>query len=162
MAGTVNKVFLLGRFTRDPEARVFAGGGKVVNFGFAVDGNRKKNASGQWETEPCFLDCAVFDTNRDNGPKMASMIESSCQKGSRLFIEGHLVFEQWSDQSGGKRSKLKVVVEQFTFIDAKSDAAPRAASGGSRFQAPRASEPDYEGGGQGDERAPMDDASIPF
>src|SRR5262249_4285421 len=54
MAANVNKVMLLGRLTRDPEVRVFASGGKVAAFGFAVNNRRKNQTTGQWEDDPCF------------------------------------------------------------------------------------------------------------
>ncbi|HMC65176.1 MAG TPA: single-stranded DNA-binding protein, partial [Gemmataceae bacterium] len=57
----LNKVMLIGRLTRDPEVRTFANGGKVANFGFAVNTRKKNQSTGQWEDEPVFIDMAVFN-----------------------------------------------------------------------------------------------------
>src|SRR5262245_10230883 len=57
----LNKVMLIGRLTRDPEVRMFSNGGKVASFGFAVNNRRKNQQTGQWEDEPCFLDCEAFN-----------------------------------------------------------------------------------------------------
>lgn len=113
---SVNKVLFLGRLTRDPEVKMFASGGKVANFGFAVDGERKKNQqSGQWESTPCFIDCSAF--NRGENGRTADLVEQYLRKGSRAHIEGHLVLEQWTSQDGAKRSKHKLVVDAIQFLD---------------------------------------------
>lgn len=118
---SVNKVILIGRLTRDPETRMFSNGGKVANFGFAVDGERKKNQStGKWESEPCFLDCSAF--NRGEHGKTADLIEQYLRKGSQAYIEGHLTMDSWSDkQSGEKKTKLKVIVDNVQFLDSKKE-----------------------------------------
>ena len=104
LMANLNKVMLIGRLTREPEARSFSNGGKVVKFGFAVN-NRKKNMStGQWEDEPVFVDCEAF--NRGDQGGLADRIEQSLHKGSQIFVEGHLRFDQWTDKEGNKRSRL--------------------------------------------------------
>jgi single-strand DNA-binding protein len=120
----LNKVMLIGRLTRDPEVRTFTNGGKVCNFGFAVTGQRKKNqTTGEWEEEPCFLDCKAF--NKENGRQLADLCEQYLKKGHQAFIEGHLIMEQWDDKtSGAKRSALKVIVDNVEFLQ------PKDASGG--------------------------------
>src|SRR6516164_8587524 len=65
----LNKVMLIGRLTRDPEVRTFSNGGKVANFGFAVNNRRKNQSTGQWEDEPVFIDMAVFKCG-DNGRRV--------------------------------------------------------------------------------------------
>jgi single-strand DNA-binding protein len=116
----VNKVIFVGRLTRDPETRTFANGGKVAAFGFAVT-NRKKNPStGQWEDDPMFIDCKVF--NRGENGKQADLVQQSLHKGNQVFLEGHLVFEQWDDkQTGQKRSKHVLVVDNFQFLEPRQD-----------------------------------------
>jgi single-strand DNA-binding protein len=118
----MNKVTLLGRFTRDPELRSFPNGGAVCNIGFVVDGSAVKDQqTGQWTTKPCFLDCKIFD-GRDGKSQRATMISQSCHKGQRLLIHGHLEMETWQDKNGGgNRSKLVVMIEDFCFIEPKSD-----------------------------------------
>jgi single-strand DNA-binding protein len=124
----LNKVMLIGRLTRDPETRTFSNGGKVTNFGFAVT-NRKKNPStGQWEDDPMFIDVKVF--NRGEMGKQADLAEQNLRKGHQVFLEGHLVFEQWDDkQTGQKRSKHALVVDNFQYLERREDGmggAPRA------------------------------------
>src|SRR5262245_50292523 len=133
----LNKVMLIGRLTRDPEVFMFANGGKVAKFGFAVN-NRKKNAqTGQWEDVPVFLDVEAF--NRGETGKTADLIEQYLRKGHQAFIEGHLRLDQWTTQEGQKRNKLLIVVDNVQFLERRSDsdgprpsAAPRrqSASGG--------------------------------
>src|SRR5438093_7718871 len=89
----LNKVMLIGRLTRDPEVRMFANGGKVAKFGFAVNNRKKNSQTGQWEDDPVFLEVDAF--NRGETGKTADLVES-LHKGSQIFIEGHLVLEQWT------------------------------------------------------------------
>lgn len=115
----LNKIMLIGRLTRDPESRSFASGAKVVQFGFAVN-NRRKGQSGQWEDEPCFLDCKLFG-GADSSVR-ADLLESSCRKGHQLFVEGHVVMEKWQDKAtGDNRQKLVIVVDNFQFLERKGD-----------------------------------------
>ena len=128
----LNKVMLIGRLTRDPEVRMFANGGKVAKFGFAVNNRKKNQQSGQWEDEPVFLDIEAF--NRENGRKLADLVEQYFRKGAQFYIEGHLRLDQWQDKTdGSKRQKIKIVLEDFQFFEARQDGmnnegAPRAAS----------------------------------
>ncbi len=90
--------------------------------------NRKKNSqTGQYEDDPVFLDCEAF--NRQNGGKLADMVEQSLRKGSQVFIEGHLKLDQWTAQDGAKRSKIGVVVDNLQFLDPRpqgQQSAPRS------------------------------------
>jgi single-strand DNA-binding protein len=116
----VNKVMLVGRLTREPECRTFANGGKVANFGFAVNNRRKNQQTGQWEDEPMFIDCKVF--NRGETGKKADVAEQYLHKGHQAYLEGHLVLEQWDDkQTGQKRSKHVLHVDDFQFLEPRQD-----------------------------------------
>jgi len=167
----LNKVMLIGRLTRDPESRTFANGGKVTNFGFAVNNRRKNAQTGQWEDEPVFIDCKIF--NRGENGKQADLIEQTVRKGQQIFIEGHLTFEQWDDKTtSAKRSTLRVIVDNFQYLERREDGG----GGGSYQQRPamsarRPSGPsdDYDPGPEHEpdmemrappERAPEGD--IPF
>ena len=135
----LNKVLLIGRLTRDPETKTFGNGGKVVKFGFACNNRKKNGQTGQWEDEPVFIDMEVF--NRGEAGKQADLAESSLHKGSQIFVEGHLRLEQWNDQSGGKRSKLSVRVDNFQFLEKKgggdeAEPAPRRAPAAAAAQPP--------------------------
>jgi single-strand DNA-binding protein len=121
----LNKVTLIGRLTRDPEIRTFSNGGKVAQIGFAVN-NRKKNPStGQWEDVPVWLDLKAF--NRESGRKLADLVEGSLRKGNQVYVEGHLVLEEWTGKEDGKqKSKLVIVVDDLQFLEKKEGGAPRS------------------------------------
>jgi single-strand DNA-binding protein len=121
----LNKVMLIGRLTRDPEVRTFSNGGKVAAFGFAVNNKKKNTQTGQWEDDPVFLDVEAF--NRTNGQQQADLIEQSLRKGNQLFIDGHLKLDQWTAQDGQKRQKIKIVVDNFQFLEPRGEGsgAPR-------------------------------------
>jgi single-strand DNA-binding protein len=114
----LNKVMLIGRLTRDPEIKTFGNGGKVANIGFAVNNRKKNKDSGQWEDVPVWLDLKVF--NRDTGRKMADLVESSLRKGQQVYVEGHLVLEEWTGKEDGKKaSKMVIYVDDFQFLEKK-------------------------------------------
>jgi single-strand DNA-binding protein len=153
----LNKVMLIGRLTRDPEVRTFSNGGKVAKFGFAVNNRKKNQQTGQWEDEPCFVDCSVF--NRGENGRQADLVEQSLRKGHQVFLEGHLVLEQWQDKTtGDKRSALRVVVDNFQFLERREDGG--MSDGGSRpsrMSAPAAKKPAaYPGGFEEHESEPAD------
>jgi single-strand DNA-binding protein len=166
----LNKVMLIGRLTRDPETRVFANGGKVAKFGFAVNNRRRNSQTGQWEDEPVFVDVSAF--NRESGRQLADLVEQSLRKGQQVFLEGHLVFEQWTDKrDGSKRSALRVVLDNLQFLEPRADGGGE----GGRYQrgpAPqRAGSPSAPSGDFDEpiEHEPMDppdavgdDNKIPF
>ncbi|HAH06732.1 MAG TPA: single-stranded DNA-binding protein [Elusimicrobia bacterium] len=118
----LNKVMLIGRLTRDPEIKTFSNGGKVANIGFAVNNRRKNQQSGQWEDVPVWLDLKAF--NRETGRKMADMIEQYLRKGQQVYVEGHLVLEEWEGKTDGKKqSKLVIYVDDFQFLEKREGAA---------------------------------------
>ena len=132
----LNKVMLIGRLTRDPEVRTFSNGGKVAKFGFAVNNRRKNQQTGQWEDEPCFVDCSVF--NRGENGRQADLVEQSLRKGHQVFLEGHLTLDQWQDKTtGDKRSALRVVVDNFQFLERREEGS----GGMGRTSAPPARKP---------------------
>ena len=106
-----NKVILAGNLTRDPQLKYLPSQMAVVEFGLAL--NRKwRTAEGQDREEVCFVDCSAFG-------KTGETINQYCTKGKPLLIEGRLKLDQWEDkQGGGKRSRLTVVVENFTLLSA--------------------------------------------
>ncbi|MBI5247018.1 MAG: single-stranded DNA-binding protein [Elusimicrobia bacterium] len=118
----LNKVMLIGRLTRDPEIKTFSNGGKVAKLGFAVNNRKKNMQSGQWEDVPVWIDLKVF--NRETGAKKADLAESSLKKGHQIFVEGHLVLEEWTGKEDGKKqSKLVVVVDNFEFLEKREGGA---------------------------------------
>jgi len=133
---TLNKVMLIGRLTRAPEIRVFANGGKVCNFGFAVNNRKKNQQTGQWEDAAVFLDVAAF--NRGEYGKTADLVERSLSKGHQCYIEGHLQLDEWTGQDGQKRSKLKIVADNIQFLERRQDGAGEASRPRARTAPPAA------------------------
>jgi single-strand DNA-binding protein len=118
-----NKVYLMGNLTRDPEMRVTPKGTAICQFGLAIS-RSWKDESGQVREETAFVDVEAWG-------KQGEVISKYCTKGRPLFVEGRLKFDQWEDKtSGQKRSKLKVVLENFQFIGGRTDGAPAAGGGG--------------------------------
>lgn len=113
MSLNVNVVILGGRLTRDVELRTLPSGTAVANIGFACDRKFKKND--EWCAEPVFVDVAMFG-------KKAEVVARHFKKGDPIFVEGKLTFEQWDDKTtGDKRSKLRVIADDFQFVNAKGE-----------------------------------------
>ena len=105
---SLNKVFLIGNLTRDPDLRNTPSGAAVCEFGLAV--NRRFVANGQEKTETCFVDITVWNKSAENCKRFL-------EKGSPVMIEGRLQLDQWDDrEGGGKRSKLRVVSRALAFV----------------------------------------------
>jgi len=118
---TLNKLMLIGRLTRDPEATATPTGVRIIKFGFAVGRSRKNPQTGQWENDPnpLFIDCEAF-TRPDARRDLVSLIQQYCRKGDQLYIEGRLQLDQWDDKTTGqKRSKHKLVVDNLEFLGSK-------------------------------------------
>lgn len=160
----LNKVFLIGRLTRDPEVRTFSNGGKVAKFGFAVNNRRKNTQTGQWEDDPVWLDCEAY--NRGEFGKLAETVEQYCRKGSQVFIEGHLQLDQWTDRDNQKRQKLKIVVDGLQLLDRRQDGnagSPGGRAGSARSSASDASDvPPDDYGEQPEFSEDAPDRDIPF
>lgn len=116
----LNRVLLIGNLTRDPELRYLPSNTPVVSFGLAI--NRQwRNQQGEQQEEVTFVDCEAF-------AKQAEVINQYMNKGRPIFIEGRLRLDQWQDKEGNKRSRMKVVVENFQFLDFRG--GPGAEGGG--------------------------------
>lgn len=139
-----NKIIMMGNLTRDPQLSYLPSQTPVVEFGLAS--NRKwRSQDGQDREEVCFVDCRAYG-------RMAENISKYCKKGRPLLIEGRLSFDQWESQDGGKRSKHRISVESFTFVDARP-----AGEGPSRNQsnAPGPNSPGSNGPGPSDDDIPF-------
>jgi single-strand DNA-binding protein len=115
----LNKVMLIGRLTRDPEPIL---DGKGAKFGFAVNNRKLNQSTQQWEEVPVFIDMEIW--NRGEQGQQATRLLQNVRKGQQLFIEGHLKLDTWDakpEQGGGKRSALRVVVENFQYLDPRTD-----------------------------------------
>ncbi len=106
---SINKVFISGNLTRDPEMRTTQGGTVVMGLGVAVNDRRKNPTTGQWEDVPNYVDCTMFG-NR------ASAVSQYLSKGAKVSIEGKLRWHSWQDQNGNNRSKLDVIVDEIELM----------------------------------------------
>jgi single-strand DNA-binding protein len=131
----LNKVMLIGRLTRDPEARSFVSNGrngKVAKFGLGVKYmlDKKNPTTGEWEGgESAFVDVEVF--NRENR-QLADLVEQRLRKGQQVYVEGRLRLNKWTDKDGQERQKLLVVADNIEFLEPRSD-------GGEGMSRPRTS-----------------------
>ena len=140
---SINKVFISGNLTRDPELRATQGGTSVLRVGLAVNDRARNQQTGEWEDRANFVDCVVFG-------KRAEALAGMLAKGQRVAIDGRLRYSSWEAQDGSRRSKLEVVVEEIEFM------SPR--HGGGRQAAPVAAAPATSAAGAGD----LYDEDIPF
>ncbi|MBI3466525.1 MAG: single-stranded DNA-binding protein, partial [Planctomycetes bacterium] len=107
---SLNRVFLIGNLTRDPELRYIPSGTAVTDFGLAVNQNWT-GKDGQKHEDVVFVDVTLW----------ARQAELACEyltKGRSVFIEGRLQLDQWQDKDGQKRSKMRVVGERMQFLGA--------------------------------------------
>lgn len=157
----LNKVFLMGNLTRDVELKSTASNQSVAQIGMAVN-RRWRTPEGEDREEVTFVDCEAWGRTAETLAKYLS-------KGRPVFIEGRLKLDQWEDKEGGKRSKLKIVVEGFQFIDSKPGAGGAGGGGGggddynhSRPASRPSSGGRSSGGGGGGGHTPVDESDIPF
>jgi single-strand DNA-binding protein len=106
-----NRVILMGNLTRDPELKTLPSQMVVCDFALAIN-RRWKDSDGGDRDEVLFIDCVAFG-------KTGQTIGESLTKGRPIHVEGRLKFEQWEQEDGQRRSKIRVVVEQFRFVDRK-------------------------------------------
>ena len=111
---SLNKVLLIGNLTRDPEVKMLSSGRPVCNFGLALNRNFK-DSEGNKREEVTFIEVECF------GPR-AEAVGRFFTKGRSIFVEGRLKLDQWESKEGEKRSAIRVVLDNFEFVDAgKSD-----------------------------------------
>lgn len=135
-----NLVILIGRLTRDPES---IANGKGAKFGFAVNDRRLNQQTQQWEDVPVFIDCEVW--NRGDKGTQATRLLETVRKGQQLYLSGKLKFDQWDDKNGGgKRSQLRVVVENFQYLEPKGQGGQSAPPSGGGYSPPPRAASDYE------------------
>ena len=106
MAG-VNKVILLGRLGRDPEARTMQSGGKVVSFSVATSENWTDKASGERKEKTQWHRVAIFNEN------LGSVAERFLKKGSQVYLEGSLETRKYTDKDGQERETTEIVLARF-------------------------------------------------
>jgi single-strand DNA-binding protein len=148
-----NKVILAGNLTRDPELRYTPKGVAIAKITLAI--NRTwKNEAGESQTEVTFVDVDAFG-------RQAEVVGQYMKKGRPLLVEGRLKLDQWEDKNTHqKQSKLKVVLEGFSFIDSKGGDGGGAPAGTRSATAP-ASAPAAEPPAEPEAPAPEED-DVPF
>jgi single-strand DNA-binding protein len=107
MAGSVNKVILVGNLGRDPESRSFQNGGKVVNLRIATSETWKDRTSGERREKTEWHSVAIFNEG------LANTAERFLRKGSKVYLEGQLQTRKWQDQAGADRYSTEVVLQGF-------------------------------------------------
>ena len=157
MAGSVNKVILVGNLGADPEIRSFQNGGRVANLRIATSETWKDRNTGERQERTEWHRVVIFSEG------LARVAEQYLRKGSKVYLEGQLQTRKWQDQSGQDKYSTEVVLQGFnsnlTMLDGRGEnggdsagfSSPPARSEGRR---PSASAPAFESGG-------MDD-DIPF
>ena len=160
MAGSVNKVILVGNLGNDPEIKTMQSGDRVANLSIATSESWKDKASGERKEKTEWHRVVVFNQN------LIQLCENYIKKGSKIYIEGQLETRSW-EQDGQKKYTTEVVLRQYrgeiTMLDSKGS------GGGGGFSAP--SQGDYgggfggsSGGGGSRSKAPIDELEdeIPF
>ncbi len=159
MAGSVNKVILVGNLGRDPEVRTFQNGGKVCNLRIATSERWRDKSTGENREKTEWHSVAIF------AEPLARIAEQYLRKGSKVYIEGQLETRKWQDQSGQDRYSTEVVLRPYrselTLLDSRGEGGGGGGGGGYDRS------DDYGGGsrepagGMGGGRSDLDD-EIPF
>ncbi|MEM1163662.1 MAG: single-stranded DNA-binding protein [Pseudomonadota bacterium] len=128
MAGSVNKVILIGNLGQDPEVRTFQNGGQVCNLRIATSENWKDRNTGERREKTEWHSVAIFNEN------LARLAQQYLRKGSKVYVEGQLETRKWQDQSGNDRYSTEVVLRPYrgemTFLDGRSDGGGGGGFGG--------------------------------
>ena len=126
MSANFNKVFLMGNLTRDVELKYTPNNQPVAAFGIAMN-RRYRTREGEDREDTTFVDCEAWG-------RTAEVMNQYLAKGRPVFVEGRLKLDQWQDKDGNNRSKLRVVVENFQFIDSRPSGGGQAPAKGDAKQ----------------------------
>ena len=124
MAGSVNKVILVGNLGRDPESRSFQNGGKVVELRIATSESWKDRNSGERKEKTEWHTVKIFNEG------LANVAERFLRKGSKVYIEGALTTRKWQDQQGNDRYSTEITLQGFNSVLTMLDGAPGQGGGG--------------------------------
>ena len=154
-----NKVILMGNLTRDPELRVTPKGTAVCQIGLAVNSSYK-DKDGNSREEVTFVDVDVFG-------RQAEVIAKYMNKGRPILVEGRLKLDSWETKEGEKRSKLKVILDSFTFVGSGPGRGEGGAdsSGGGNYEENTPPARPAARGNSGPSSAPsakIDEEDVPF
>jgi single-strand DNA-binding protein len=131
MAGSVNKVILVGNLGRDPESRSFQNGGKVVNLRIATSDTWKDKNTGERKEKTEWHSVAIFNEG------LASVAERFLRKGSKVYIEGALQTRKWTDAQGQDKYSTEIVLQGFNSVLTMLDGPGGGSGGGGGGGAPR-------------------------
>ena len=119
MAGSVNKVILIGNLGKDPEIRSMQDGKTIVNFSIATSENWKDKSSGESREKTEWHRVVIFNEH------LAKIAQNYLKKGSKVYVEGQLQTRKWTDQSGVEKYTTEVVLQRFkgelTMLDGRSE-----------------------------------------
>lgn len=146
MAGSFNRITLVGNLTRDPEIRYVGSGAAVTKFTLAVNRRSKQ----QEETD--YIDCVAWD-------KLAETCNTYLKKGMSCLVDGRLSIRSYDDKDGNKRKATEVVVNTMQMLDRANRGGGE--NGGGAYERPRAAAPAGNNGGGYDDSA-LDEEEIPF
>lgn len=152
MAGSINKVILIGSLGRDPEARSFQNGSKVVNLRIATSEAWRDKASGERKERTEWHSVAVFNE------ALGKIAEQYLRKGSKVYIEGQLETRKWQDQSGADKYTTEIVLRPYNGALTLLDGRPRDDDP----SGPRNSAGGWGGAGASHQPEPDDLSDIPF
>ena len=124
MAGSLNKVMLIGNLGADPEVRTFQNGGKVCNLRVATSENWKDRNTGERQERTEWHSVAIFNEG------LAGVAERYLKKGSKVYLEGQLQTRKWQDQQGNDRYSTEVVLRGPNSVMTMLDGAPGGSGGG--------------------------------
>ena len=132
MAGSVNKVILIGNLGKDPEVRSMQNGGKVCNLRIATSESWKDKQSGERQERTQWHQVVIF-----NEP-LIGIAERFLKKGSKVYLEGQLETRKWTDQSGQEKYSTEVVLRPFrgelTLLDGRGEGGGMPAGGGGDYE----------------------------
>jgi single-strand DNA-binding protein len=150
MAGSVNKVILVGNLGADPEIRTLNSGDRVANLRLATSENWRDRGSGERREKTEWHRVVIFNDN------LVKVAESYLRKGSKVYVEGALQTRKWTDQSGQEKFSTEVVLQKFrgelTMLDGRGGEAERDEGGYGGG---------YGGGGGGFSSGPRQQSSAP-
>ncbi len=131
MAGSLNKVMLIGNLGADPEIRSFQNGGRVANLRIATSENWKDRNTGERQERTEWHTVAIFSEG------LVNVVENYLKKGSKVFIEGQLQTRKWQDQQGNDRYSTEVVLRGYggtlTMLDGRDGGGGGGRSGGGGY-----------------------------
>ncbi len=175
MAGSLNKVILIGNLGKDPEVRKMQSGDSVVNFTLATSESWRDKNSGERKEKTEWHNIVVFND------QIAKVAEQYLKKGMKVYVEGALQTRSWEDQSGVKKYTTEIVLQKYRgelqMLDSRNEGSSRSGGGGEYDQSggsdfgrsspmpasggSRAPAPAQSGGGGGGFSRDLDD-EIPF